>query len=79
MVATSLVILLSSAVATASDVSWFDQLVDIDVDRHNCLRLRDFRESSVELGHGIYGWSKGRARDGETLRKVMLQEVGITL
>lgn len=75
MVATSLVLVLSTPTGATRDVGRFHQLVDLDVDRGHRSRLRRFHQSSVEPRNGIGDRCKRRNIHGEMLRQLLPQKV----
>lgn len=75
MVATSLVLVLSTPARATRHVGRFHQLVDLDVDRCHGSRLRCFRQSSVELRDGIGDRHERRYNNNEILRQLLPQKV----
>lgn len=75
MVATSLVLVLSTPAGATRDVGRFHQLVDLDVDRGHRSRLRRFHQSSVEPRNGIGDRRKRHNIHGEMLRQLLPQKV----
>lgn len=75
MVATSLVLVLSTPSRATRHVGRFHQLVDLHVDRCHRSRLRRFHQSGVEPRHGIGDRRERRCIDGEILRQLLPQKV----
>lgn len=75
MVATSLVLVLSTPFRATRHVGRFHQLVDLHVDRCHRSRLRRFHQSGVEPRHGIGDRRERRCIDGEILRQLLPQKV----
>lgn len=75
MVATSLVLVLSTPARATRHVGRFHQLVDLHVDRRHRSGLRRFHQPSVELRDGIGDRYEGRCINGEILRQLLPQKV----